>query len=30
MVLISKYILTMKAFDAPEGGEYNKYMGQDY
>lgn len=29
-VLISKDILTMKAFDAAEGGAYNSYEGEDY
>lgn len=29
-VLVSKDILTMKAFDAAEGGEYNSYEGKDY
>lgn len=29
-VLVSKDILTMKAFDAAEGGEYNSYEGEDY
>ena len=29
-MLLSKYILTMKAFDAPEGGTYNSYEGVDY
>ena len=29
-VLISKDILTMKAFDAAEGGAYNSYDGEDY
>ncbi len=28
--LISKDILCMKAFDAPEGGRYNEYEGVDY
>ena len=30
MILLSKYILSMKAYDAPEGGEYNVYDGVDY
>lgn len=30
MVLLSKYILTIKSFDAPEGGEYNHYEGNEY
>lgn len=30
MILLSKEILSMKAFDAPEGGEYNMYDGVDY
>lgn len=30
MVLISKDILTIKSFDAPEGGTYNEYDGVDY
>lgn len=29
-VLVSSYILTMKAFDAAEGGEYNEYDGKSY
>lgn len=29
-VLVSKDILSMKAFDAAEGGEYNSYEGEDY
>lgn len=29
-VVISESILTMKAYDAAEGGEYNKYDGADY
>lgn len=29
-VLVSRDIITMKAFDAAEGGEYNKYDGKDY
>lgn len=29
-VLISKDIITMKAFDVAEGGEYNYYEGKDY
>ncbi len=29
-ILISKDILTMKAFDAAESGEYNYYEGKDY
>ncbi len=29
-VLVSKDILTMKAFDGADGGEYNKYEGKDY
>lgn len=30
LTLISKYLLTMKAYDSPEGGEYNRYGGVDY
>lgn len=30
MYLISRYILTIKAFDSAEGGEYNNYDGVDY
>lgn len=30
MMLISKYILCLKTFDAAEGGEYNFYEGVDY
>lgn len=30
MVLLSKYILSMKSFDAPEGGVYNEYDGKEY
>lgn len=29
-VLVSKYILSMKAFDAAEGGAYNEYEGEIY
>lgn len=29
-VVVSKYILTMKAFDAAESGKYNYYEGKDY
>lgn len=29
-VVVSKYILTMKAFDAAESGSYNYYNGKDY
>lgn len=29
-VLLSKYILSMKVFDAAEGGIYNEYQGIDY
>lgn len=29
-VLVSRDIITMKAFDAAEGEEYNKYNGKDY
>ncbi len=29
-VLVSRDIITMKAFDVAEGGEYNKYDGKDY
>lgn len=30
MMLISKYLLSFKVFDAAEGGEYNNYDGTDY
>lgn len=30
LVLISQNILTIKSYDAPEGGEYNTYNGVDY
>lgn len=30
MMLVSKYILSMKTYDAAEGGEYNKYDDIDY
>lgn len=30
VTLVSKYLLTMKAFDSPEGGDYNHYDGVDY
>lgn len=29
-LVISEDIITMKAYDAAEGGEYNKYGGEDY
>lgn len=30
LLLLSKYILTMKSYDTPEGGVYNEYDGVDY
>ncbi len=30
LLLLSKYILTIKAYDAAEGGAYNSYEGVDY